>query len=280
MSGTYPLPEVCPCCQSALERTRARDGEEQFLLCPNRDCPARNVQLYKSFAGKKGFDIDGLSEKSLEKFVELGMIHSFADIFRLDSYHEQLVSLDGFGERAYEKLWNSIQDSKKVTLDKLVAAVGIPNVGRHAGKEISRYFHGDAEAFETAIAQAFDFSQLNEIGEVLNQSIHEWFRHNMKIWEELRSVIEIEILETTAPTENPFAGKTVVATGSLQHFSRDEIKAKIESLGAKASGSVSKKTDYVLAGENAGSKLAKAQELGIKIITEEEFEAMLENNES
>lgn len=275
MSGTYPLPETCPCCGHKLERTIGKDGEEQFLLCPNGECPARNVQLFKAFAGKKGFDIDGLSEKTLEKLVERGMVKSFADIFRLDRHRDEIIQMDGFGGKAWEKLWNSIQESRKIKLEHLIAAAGIPNVGRHAGKAISKKLHGDLAAFDQAITDGFDFSVIDGIGDVLGRSIADWFGKNKEVWNDLCGEIEI-VPEDASAAENPFLGKTVVVTGTLEGYTRDGIKEKLESLGAKASGSVSKRTDYVLAGKEAGSKLEKARELGVKVLSQAEFEMMLQ----
>ena len=185
--------------------------------------------------------------------------------------------MPGFGVRAFDRLWSAIQKSRKTTLNRVIASVGIPNIGRTAGKTISDYFHGDVNRFTEAAISDFDFTILNDFGTIMNQNIHNWFAvpSNLEMWNHLVSVLEFE-KPTSQTTTSVFTGKIIVPTGSLQHFTRNGIKEKIESLGAKCGSSVSKKTDYVLAGEKAGSKLTKAQELGITVLNEDEFLKMIE----
>lgn len=217
-------------------------------------------------------NIVGMSEATLEKFVERGWIKSFADIYRLDRYRADIISMDGFGEQSYRKLWKSIQDSRATKLSNVIAALGIPYVGRTAGKIISQYFKGHEYNFMNAVESGFPFDILDGIGPVQNQSIHTWFADGGTTeWNALSSFLEMALIKDTPATENVFSGKTIVPTGTLNHFTRESIKQKIEEIGAKAGSSVSSKTDYVLAGEKAGSKLAKGKQLGITIISEEEF---------
>ena len=223
-------------------------------------------------AKKDYLNIDGLSEATVEKLWESGLIIEPADIYKLDQHRAEIIKMPGFGIKAFDKLWAAIQKSRRTTLNRVIAAVGIPNIGRTAGKAISAKFNGDVKAFTDGVSD-FDFTTLEDFGSVMNDSIHNWFAvpSNLQIWSNLVSELEIEKAAETKPATSVFTGKVIVPTGTLQHFTRDGIKEKIESLGAKCGSSVSKKTDYVLAGEKAGSKLVKAQELGVPILSEEEF---------
>lgn len=269
-SGTYSLPDTCPSCGELLEVRQP--GKSRLLYCSNKKCPAKQIQKFVHFASRDRMNIVGMSEATLEKFVERGWIKSFADIYRLDRYRADIISMDGFGEQSYRKLWKSIQDSRATKLSNVIAALGIPYVGRTAGKIISQYFKGHEYNFMNAVESDFPFDILDGIGPVQNQSIHTWFADGgITEWDALSQFLDMALLEDTPVTENVFSGKTIVPTGTLNHFTRESIKQKIEEIGAKAGSSVSSKTDYVLAGEKAGSKLAKGKQLGITIISEEEF---------
>lgn len=269
-SGTYSLPDTCPSCGELLEVRQP--GKSRLLYCSNKKCPAKQIQKFVHFASRDRMNIVGMSEATLEKFVERGWIKSFADIYRLDRYRADIISMDGFGEQSYRKLWKSIQDSRATKLSNVIAALGIPYVGRTAGKIISQYFKGHEYNFMNAVESGFPFDILDGIGPVQNQSIHTWFADGGTTeWNALSSFLEMALIKDTPATENVFSGKTIVPTGTLNHFTRESIKQKIEEIGAKAGSSVSSKTDYVLAGEKAGSKLAKGKQLGITIISEEEF---------
>ncbi len=190
-----------------------------------------------------------------------------------------MIQTEGFGEKSFARLQASIEKSRHCTLSQFIAGMGIPMVGRSAGRIISRHFGGDWNAFEQAIKDRFDFTILPDFGEIMDHTIYRWYadKEEGKLWRPLLEHIFFEKENTTMSTNNTiFAGKTIVATGKLQNYTRDEIQVKITSLGAKAASSVSKKTDYLIAGEKAGSKLTKAQQLGVRILTEQEFEEMLE----
>lgn len=272
-SASFPLLKYCPCCGTELI-TKETDNN-LVLFCPNTLCMAQRVQAFVHMAKKDYLNIDGLSEATAEKLWEAGFLLEPADIYKLDTHKAEIVKMPGFGVKAFDKLWAAIQKSRKTTLNRVIAAVGIPNIGRTAGKAISAQFGGDVKAFTNTVSD-FDFTTLEDFGAVMNDSIHNWFAvpSNLKMWNNLVAVLEFEkpIVKTTASV---FTGKTIVPTGTLQHFTRDGIKEKIESLGAKCGSSVSKKTDFVLAGDKAGSKLTKARELGVKILTENEFLKML-----
>ena len=269
-SATFPLLKYCPCCGTEL--IIKETDNSHFLFCPNAMCMAQRVQGFVHMAKKDYLNIDGLSEATVEKLWESGLIIEPADIYKLDQHRAEIIKMPGFGIKAFDKLWAAIQKSRRTTLNRVIAAVGIPNIGRTAGKTISAKFNGDVKAFTDGVSD-FDFTTLEDFGSVMNDSIHNWFAvpSNLQIWNNLVSELEIEKAAETKPATSVFTGKVIVPTGTLQHFTRDGIKEKIESLGAKCGSSVSKKTDYVLAGEKAGSKLTKAQELGVPILSEEEF---------
>ena len=225
-------------------------------------------------------NIENLSEKTLEKFIGHGWIRDFGDLYDLAQHREAIINTDGFGEKSYNRLIQSIEKSRHCTLGKFIAALGIPNVGRHAGRDLERYFHGSWEAFHEAVKSGFDFSQLPDFGETMNKNIHDWYADlaETQLWFPLLDCVIFENeKENTIMTNvnNPFNGKTVVATGKLMNYTRDGIQNKLLSLGANPASSVTKNTDYLIVGEKAGSKLAKAQQLGVKTLTEEEFEAMI-----
>jgi DNA ligase (NAD+) len=204
-----------------------------------------------------------------------GYIKTFADIFLLKDHKAQIFA--ELGSKITENILSAIETAKEnATLEKMIASVSIPDIGHHAGQEISKQFHGSIEEFNQALSSGFDFSSFPDIGPQLAANIRGWFKEHKEEWEKLCNAVNLKTSEKPESTKQPLAGLTIVPTGTLQHFSRTEIQRKIESLGGKAGTSVSKKTDYVLAGENAGSKLTKAQEFEVKIITEEEFMKMIE----
>ncbi len=278
MSNTFKLPMTCPCCGEALIRKTTSGGTSQ-LYCENPSCSAKLVQKFVHFCEKTRMNIEGLSEMTLRKFVSYGWITNFGDLYDLEQHREAIINTDGFGVKSYEHLQASIEKSRSCTLAKFIAGLGIPQVGRHAGRDLNRYFNGSWEEFEDAIKNGFDFTLLPDFGQVMHDNIYKWYAdaEEAKLWRPLLHKIHfIKEAETMSTTQNnPFYGKTVVATGKLVNYTRDGIQSKLLSLGASPASSVTKKTDYLIVGEKAGSKLTKAQQLGIRTLTEEEFEAML-----
>ncbi len=277
-SGTCCVPTHCPCCGKMLWIRKTSGGTRQ-LFCENPDCSARLVQKFVHFCEKTRMNIEGLSEKTLEQLLSHGWVHTFGDLYTLEQHREEIIRTEGFGVKSFERLQASIEKSRHCTLAQFIAGMGIPMVGRHAGRDLDRYFHGSWEAFEQAIQDEFDFTQLPDFGGIMHNNIYTWYEdaEAAKLWRPLLDHIEFtkedQPMETTM--NNPFVGKTVVATGKLENYTRDGIQMKLMSLGAKPASSVTKKTDYLIVGEKAGSKLTKAQQLGIRTLTEEEFEAML-----
>ncbi len=278
-SNTYMLPMTCPCCGKPLTVKYTSGGTRQ-LYCGNPHCAAKLVQKFAHFCEKTRMNIEGLSATTLEKLIGHGWVRNFGDLYELEQHREDIVRTEGFGERSFDRLQAAIEKSRRCTLAKFISGLGIPMVGRHAGRDLDRYFHGSWAEFEAAILNGFDFTQLPDFGETMHNNIYTWYAdaQEAKLWRPLMRKIQFETkenltMETTM--NNPFAGKTVVATGKLEHYTRDGIQEKLISLGAHPSGAVSKKTDYLIVGEKAGSKLTKAQQLGVKTLTEQEFEDML-----
>lgn len=277
-SGNLDFPHFCPCCGSMLTFRTMPRGSQQ-LYCTNPSCAARLVQKFNHFCEKTRMNIEGLSAATLEKFIGHGWIKNFGDLYTLEQHREEIINTEGFGVKSYERLQASVEKSRHCTLARFIAGLGIPMVGRHAGRDLDRYFHGSWEAFEEAIQTGFDFTQLPNFGETMHNNIYKWYAdaEEAKLWRPLLNKIEFvkETITMSTNTNNPFYGKTVVATGKLENYTRDGIQMKLLELGAKPGSSVSKKTDYLIVGEKAGSKLAKAQQLGVTTLTEQEFEEMI-----
>jgi DNA ligase (NAD+) len=225
-------------------------------------------------------NIDGLSEATLELLISHGFLRNFADIYHLSDVSGQLMHLDGLGKKSVEKLLKSIEESRNVNLANFICALGIPTIGSSASKTIAEYCEYDIVTFlkllwESRWNTGFSWTELNDFGEVAAKNLDEYFDKNVKMLRELADEMNFVIPEKKVVDNNPFTGKTLCVTGKLNHFTRDSINEKIASLGAKAAGSVSKKTDYLITNESSGSsKYKKAIELGVPIITEEEFISM------
>jgi DNA ligase (NAD+) len=272
------IPNQCPCCGQPTQIQES--NKTQVLRCGNPKCAICNLRKFVHFVGEKAMDIEGLSEATLEKFIGKGWLRDFTDIYRLDEHTQEIVNMEGFGEKSWRRLWESIQRSRLTTFERYVVAMDIPMVGRTASRELCRHFNNNLNAFETAVYTGFDFTVLQDFGVVLHRNICNWFKvkENQKLWKELQTMLTVNKKSSgKRKTGSIFAGRTIVVTGKLESFTRDSINAKIESLGAKAGSSVSSNTDYLICGEKAGSKLGKAQSLGVKIISEQQFLDMAES---
>ncbi|MCI9431273.1 MAG: NAD-dependent DNA ligase LigA [Oscillospiraceae bacterium] len=281
-SASCPIPAACPCCGEALMIHTSPGGTKQ-LYCENLDCPARLVRKFVHFCSKKRMEIEGLAEQTLETFVDRGWVKNFGDLYELERHKAEIIACPGFGEKSFTRLQQAIDKRRTCTLNQFIAALGIPEVGRHAGRILNRHFGGDWDAFEQAIRDGYDFTQLEDFGQVMHDNIYAWYNNaeEAKLWRP--ALKQITFLKEDNPMSetmknNPFSGKTVVATSKLINYTRDGIQMKLLELGARPASSVSKKTDYLIVGENAGSKLDKARSQGVQIITEEEFERLLGNN--
>lgn len=261
------VPEVCPACGSHL----VLDGAHYF--CENTlSCKPQMVKSIVHFACRDAMNIEGFSEKTAEQLFEKLDIRSIADLYKLD--YEELLTLDKFGPKKAQNLLNAIEKSKTPELYRFIYALGIPNVGVKTAKDLVNRF----KSIDGLRNAKFDeLVSVQDVGDIVAKCVLEFF-HEEKVLDTIEQLLELGVnpaFEEQIIVESSFSGKTVVVTGTLQNYSRGEIKAKLESLGAKVSGSVSKKTDYVIAGEEAGSKLTKAQDLGVTVLTEEEFEKMI-----
>lgn len=282
-SGGCPIPTICPCCGGMLMVHTSPGGTHQ-LYCENLDCPARLIRKFVHFCSKTRMEIEGLAKQTLETFVKRGWVKNFGSLYELEQHKADIVACPGFGEKSFARLQKAIDKRRTCTLNQFIAALGIPEVGRHAGRILNRHFGGSWDAFEQAIQNGYDFTQLEDFGKVMNDNIYAWYNNaeEAMLWRPALNHITFS-KEDTVMSENtntPFAGKTIVATGKLENYTRDGIQLKLLSLGAKPASSVSKKTDYVIVGEKAGSKLTKAQDLGITILTEQQFEDMLAGKEA
>ena len=276
-SDTYELPETCPCCGADV--VLRKEENTTFLYCSNPRCPGVLVQKFVHYCERTRMNIPGLSEATLTKFVDKGWLTTFGDLYELGRYKDQIIQENGFGSRSFERLQRAIDRSRKTTLNRFIAAMGIHEIGRTAGRAISEYFGGSWLAFEKAIQNKFDFTLLEDFGQTMNDSIYEWYADKQAeaLWRPALQHITFTIQKKERQTMNGnsvFQGKKIVATGKLAGYTRTEIQDKILSLGATPQSAVSKTTDYLIVGEKAGSKLAKAQQLGVKVLTEEEFEQM------
>lgn len=273
-SNTLVIPDKCPCCGA---NTIVKDTDNsKVLMCPNPDCTTKKIAQFTHFVSRKCMNIDGLSEATLEKFISLGYINDFKSIYHLSDHHEELVKLDGFGKKSVEKLLLAIEKSRNVKLENFIAALGIDGIGLSASKTISQHFNGDVCAVLDAYDQGFDWTELPDFGDVMAKNLNGFFETNIGYVYELSKEMNFIKQESKSVNNNPFNGKSVCVTGKLNHFTRDSINEKIAALGAKAVGSVSKKTDYLITNEQSGSsKYKKAIELDVPIITEEEFLTML-----
>lgn len=264
----YQIPMVCPVCGAPVEK----DEEGAFLRCTGAECPAQLSRNIAHFVSRDAMDIDGLGDSIVESLIEKGLIHSAADIYYLNM--EEISSLWKSGTTAAKKLLDAIEASKQQDLSRLIYALGIRQVGTKTGKVL-------AAAFESLdnlmVASEEALMEVPDIGGITAQSIHSWFAQpqSQHLIMRLRQA-GVNFLSQKKVTDNRFAGMTFVLTGALSRFTREEATEQIENFGGKASGSVSKKTTYVVVGENAGSKERKARELGIPVLTEEEFWEMIQ----
>lgn len=276
-SNTFTLPMTCPCCGEHLSVKHTTGGTRQ-LYCENPHCAAKLVQKFNHFCEKTRMNIEGLSATTLEKFIGHGWIRNFGDLYDLEKHREDIITAEGFGVKSYERLQASIEKSRHCTLAQFIAGLGIPMVGRHAGRDLDRYFHGSWESFEQAIQDGFDFTKLPDFGETMHNNIYTWYadKEEEALWRPLLEKIEfIKENLTMSIKITPLYGKTVVATGKLENYTRDGIQSKLLELGAKPANSVTKKTDYLIVGEKAGSKLTKARQLGIPTLSEQDFEELI-----
>ena len=274
-SGVRDIPEVCPVCGGATRISM--ENETKTLCCTNPKCQAKHIKAFALFVSRDAMNIEGLSEATLEKFVMNGFIKDFTDIFHLDRHEEEIKAMDGFGEKSYLKLQAGVQNARVTTLPRLVYSLGIPNIGSANAKMICRALGNDPERVMNATAE--ELSEISGVGEVIAGTYVQYFadEEHREIFRRLLSEVEIPKEEEPEGGQD-LSGVNFVITGSVEHFAnRGEVKEEIERRGGKVTGSVTSKTNYLINNDvnSTSSKNRKARELGIPIISEEEFLKML-----
>ena len=264
-SEKYVMPNICPSCKS---KTFTKEGDP-FTRCLNPDCPEQNIRKIIHFASREVLNIEGLGDKVVATLYEKGIIKHTIDLFSLD--RNKLVELERMGDKSVDNLLNAIENSKQSSLDKVIFALGILNVGKKAGKILAEYYKNLTNFSKATVDELLE---LPDIGLITAESIVDYLSNdnNLRFINELIEIgmnPQYEIQDKN--TDNIFSGKTIVLTGKLVELTRNEAKEYLERFGAKVTGSVTSKTDYVIAGEKAGSKLAKAEQLGIQVLSEDEF---------
>ena len=278
-SGVKDIPAQCPVCQGKTEIRQVSNA--RALYCTNPECQAKHVKSFALFVSRDALNIEGLSEATLEKFIALGYIKEYADIFHLDRYQEEIQTLDGFGKKSYQNLIASIEKARTTTLPRVIYALGIANIGLANAKMICKEFQYDVEAMLQATTE--DLGAISGVGEVIARAFVDYFSAERHV-KQLRDLLaELDIPKEEAESgKQIFAGVNFVITGSVEHFAnRGEVKELIESLGVKVTGSVTSKTNYLINNDvtSTSSKNKKANELGIPIISEEMFLNMIRKDQ-
>ena len=269
-SGNAPIPHNCPAC--GQETIVKKENDVECLFCVNPGCPAKKIKSFGLFTSRDAMNIDGLSEATLEKFIARGFIHDFGDIFEISRYKDEIVEMEGFGQKSYDNLMESLERAKETTLPRVIYSLGIANIGLANAKVICRHFDNDLDRIRHASLE--EVSDIDTIGPVIAGNLVAYFKDedNNRRLDHLMSFLHIQ--EDSPRQEQIFEGMNFVITGSLVHFgNRSEAKELIESLGGKVTGSVTKKTNYLINNDiqSNSSKNKKARELGIPILSEEDF---------
>ena len=269
-SSNLVIPDKCPVC--GQEARIRKENDVETLYCMNPDCVAKKIKSFSLFTSRDAMNIDGLSEATLEKFIAMGFIHNFGDIFEIGKYKDQIVEMEGFGQKSFDYLMASLEKAKETTLAKVIYSLGIANIGLANAKVICRHFDNDLDRIRHASLE--EVSDIDTIGPVIAGNLVEYFQDedNNRRLDHLMSFLHIQ--EEGSKAEQIFAGMNFVITGSLVHFeNRSEAKELIESLGGKVTGSVTKKTNYLINNDvqSNSSKNKKARELEIPILSEGDF---------
>ena len=275
-SGVRDIPEACPVCGGQTEVRQLNDVKLKSLYCTNPDCQAKKIKSFTLFTSRDALNIAGLSEATLEKFIGVGMIHEYADIFHLDRHQEEIVEMDGFGQKSYDNLIAAAEKASHTTLPRMVYGLGVAGIGLANAKMICRHFKNDFEAMRHATVE--ELVEIDGIGEVLAQAWTAFFSDgkNNAIVDHLLAELTFEAgdEESSEGADEAFAGMNFVITGSLEQFkNRKELQELIERRGGKVTGSVTSKTNYLINNDvaSSSSKNKKARELGVPILSEEEF---------
>lgn len=269
-SSNLKIPETCPVC--GQEARVIRENDVESLYCMNPDCVAKKIKAFTLFVSRDAMNIDGLSEATLEKFIARGFIHDFGDIFEIGKYRDEIVDMEGFGEKSFENLMNSLEKAKETTLAKVIYSLGIANIGLANAKVICRHFDDDLEKIRCADQE--EISGIDGIGPVIAKSLSVYFKNEENNRKLDHLMGHLHLHREDASGKQIFAGVNFVITGSLEHFAnRGQAKKLIESFGGKVTGTVTGKTNYLINNDKASnsSKSKKARELGIPVISEQDF---------
>jgi DNA ligase (NAD+) len=266
-------PQYCPVCNSKLFKPEG----EVAIYCENNLCPAQMKGRIEHFASRGAMDIEGLGKSIVDKFVDLKFLQSYADIYDLNKHKDELMELEGFGELSINNLLSSIEESKKRPFEKVLFALGIRFVGAGAAQKLARHFKNIDNLIK---ASPEEIEEVHEIGPSISTSVKKFFStsDNLEIVKRLKKAGLQFKIEDDDESSEALKGFTFVLTGTLEKFTRDEAKDMILKQGGKVTGSVSKNTSYLVVGENPGSKLDKAEKLGVKILGEDEFLSLIESN--
>ena len=274
-SGQLPIPEHCPACHE--ETKIVQDKEAKMLYCENPHCPAKRIKQFALFVSRDALNIEGLSEMTLEKFIGKGFIQEFSDLFSLEEHKVEIIAMEGFGQKSYDKLIENAEKARETSLARLLYGLGIGGIGASNARVLSEAFHDDAEALSRA--ELSEVVSIKGIGPILGESIVRYFKEeeNCRLFRKLLSILHLHREEKAENTA--LSGKVFVITGSLNHFqNRKELEEEIRKAGASTASSVSKNTSYLINNDknSTSSKNMKAQELGIPILSEEDFLKLLQ----
>lgn len=270
-SGTYQLIDKCPSCGEKL--IIKNTGTANVLYCQNDNCSSRKLAQFEHFVSKHCMDVRGMSSATLETLISHGFLRNFKDIYHLSDHRQQLIRIDGFGQKSVDNLLKSIEDSRNVKLENFIAALGIEGIGVSASKTIAKHCNHDVYAIFDADDQSFDWTTLDDIGPTMAKNINEFFDNNFSSVFELAK--ELNFIKPEQKSDTSLDGIKFCITGSFSR-PRDELKRLLEDRGAKFVSSVSKNLDIIFAGDKAGSKLTKAQQLGVRVANEADLMQMIE----
>jgi len=277
--GNYiPIPKYCPVCAGKTEIRNT--GTAEFLFCTNEDCSAKLLDKFVHFVERDAINIDGLSSASLELFINEGFLKKFDDLYNLEQYKSKIVKLEGWGTRSYTKLIEAVEKSRKVKCTNFIYALGIPNVGKSSSKTIAKYFDDDFQKFIFACERNFDFSVLEDFGDITSQAIHDWFNNEKEteLWLSLSNEVEIiqEEKKEVVNVDSFLNGKKTYCTGTFESYKKEELKNIVQSLGGEFANGFNKSLDFLVVGKlKSSSKVQKALDAGIKVLQEDEFLEMI-----
>jgi len=276
-SGNLEIPSKCPVCGG--ETQIRQNGEAKCLYCLNEKCPAKEIKSFVLFVSRDAMNIDGLSEATLEKLIDLGFVKEFADLFKLERYQQEIAQMEGFGEKSCRNLLDNIEKARTTILPRVIYALGIANIGLANAKLLCKHFHYDLQ--EMKKAKADQVAEIEGIGEVIAGSFTEYMTNveNMEKLDRLMEQLQVEKPQASTKPQN-LEGLSFVITGSLNHYgNRDELKNEIEARGGKVTGSVTSKTECLINNDvtSTSSKNKKAKDLGITILSEDDFLAKYMN---